>query len=293
MPETIEPVKHASNPIKLHTGETPRTTFINMEQALRVELITSHVPMEAMGEMVQAPQSATPQIGTADERTQHTLEGNGMWMLEEIPTFTFRISGVSRILTHQLVRQRIGVTFMQQCTGDVDFRHCNIIVPGAVAVYPATLEIFIQACLHAKAEYAYLLDRGVSLHSARYLLPQGIETFIYMQAPLVTVRSLYQKRCCTMTQAWEMVLFAERMKEAVLREYPFLVLYLTNPCLSGKCWYHKVRATGVEPPLWYPDEAHDLFDWNAANYMYPGTNKELSSPEETNLPRAYVGYNRA
>jgi hypothetical protein len=291
MPQVENSLHKPVNKITMFTGESPRTTFRNMEQSVKVELISVHDPVGAMLEMSQVPLCPTIPDSPDDKRLQAAMEGKGLWMIEEIPQFLFKITGVSRILTHQLVRQRIGVTFMQQCTGEVDHRHGDIIVPGCIVTRSWPLWMaFRDSVLKAKLVYSEMLDAGIPLQAARYVLPHGLSTVIYMQASLATVRTIYQKRSCTMTQAWEMVLFANRMQRAILDYDLKFAAMLGRPCDHNACWYQKVRQTDVQPPLWRPDAQHDTFDWSPADYMYPGTNQEQTSPAETILPQHFVGW---
>jgi len=281
-----------TNPMQSFPGELPRTTFRNMEDSIQVKLMSSFYPSQAMNEMVQATHAAfVPKPGSLDPRTRATIEGRGMWMLQEIPQYVFKITGVSRIFTHQLVRQRIGVTFMQQCTGDTDFRHADIIVPGCIANDLDQYEAFETCCLEAKMAYVLLLDTGIPVQSARYLLPMGISTYIYMQASLAAVLALYRKRCCMMSQTWEMVLFARRLKAEILTFHPTMAQMFEEPCATGKCWFHGAKNEGIWTPLWQPDALHDTYPWVTTDLIYSGTNEEISSPRPTaiRLPRTYEG----
>ena len=290
--ESNQPHQIFTNPMQSFPGELPRTTFRNMEDSVQVKLMSSFYPSQAMNEMVQATHSATvPSADFRDPRMRASLEGRGMWMLQEIPQYVFRITGVSRIFTHQLVRQRIGVTFMQQCTGDTDFRHADIIVPGCIANNRDQYEAFETCCLEAKIAYAMLLDTHIPAQSARYLLPMSISTYIYMQASLATLVALYKKRCCTMSQTWEMALFAGRLKTELLCYRPGLIRLFEEPCASGKCWFQGAKNEGTWTPLWQPDKLHDTYPWVAEELIHVGTNAEISSPRPTKirLPRTYQG----
>jgi hypothetical protein len=118
----------------------------------------------------------------------------------------------------------------------------------------------------------------------------AIETYIYMQVSLAAAVALYQKRICPMSQTWEMVLFAQRMKNAICDSDMKWLQLFDNPCKKNACWWNKAKFAGTWTPLWQPDAAHDLFEWDDTTFVYAGTNRNASSPEEVFLPRAYVGY---
>jgi len=51
----------------------------------------------------------------------------------EFATFNFRIEGVSRALTHQLVRKRVGVAFCQESQRRIEYgSRFNYIVPESI-----------------------------------------------------------------------------------------------------------------------------------------------------------------
>ena len=58
----------------------------------------------------------------------------GHWTPLEFATFNFRIEGVSRALTHQLVRKRVGVAFCQESQRRIEYRsRFNYIVPACIS----------------------------------------------------------------------------------------------------------------------------------------------------------------
>src|SRR5262245_18450586 len=53
--------------------------------------------------------------------------------------FTFAISGVTRTLSHQLVRHRAGVAFDQQSQRYVDYKEPSYMVPGSLSDAPGEI----------------------------------------------------------------------------------------------------------------------------------------------------------
>src|SRR3990167_5122124 len=85
------------------------------------------------------------------------LSGKALGLGLETVNLMFRISGITRIDTHQIVRQRIGVTFSQQCTGDRFLTHNDALIEECIAKDDKLLNSVIQTSLNAKETYT--LDR--------------------------------------------------------------------------------------------------------------------------------------
>ncbi|MFX1318420.1 MAG: FAD-dependent thymidylate synthase [Promethearchaeota archaeon] len=90
----------------------------------------------------------------------------------EHAVFTFEITGVSRVFTHQFVRHRIA-SYLQKSFRRTKIK--NLILPPSVIENtedPAKLQ---QA---AESLYREYYRRGVPMEDARYLAPMGSETAI-------------------------------------------------------------------------------------------------------------------
>ena len=103
-------------------------------------------------------------------------------------TFTFAIEGVSRVLTHQLVRHRIA-SYSQQSQRYVKEHNFESIMPPAIAAIPEAKAKF-EACMQNLQDlYNDLTDHyGIANEDARYVLPNAAETKIVCT---FNARSLY------------------------------------------------------------------------------------------------------
>ena len=106
---------------------------------------------------------------------------------------TFRISGVSRTFTHQLVRHRL-CSFTQQSQRYVDESNFNYIEPDSVKDNPKTHSIFIKSIENAKAVYQELQQLGIKNEDARFVLPNAIESQIVVTANLREWRHIVELR---------------------------------------------------------------------------------------------------
>lgn len=133
-------------------------------------------------------------------------------------SFTFAVEGVSRALTHQLVRHRIA-SYSQQSQRYVDGSDFNYIMPPAIERNEKARQRFLE-CI-ATIEEAYgdikqLLEadgrKTTSKEDARFLLPQAAETRIVFTMNCRTLLNFFESRCCTRAQ-WEIRAMAQVMLE--------------------------------------------------------------------------------
>lgn len=264
----------------MHTGELPITKFVDLNDGMEVDILFASNPRKirkAMAEMVHATFQNRAWIYPDHTRSFEELQSGGSgWALAEMPTLIVRVRQCSRIFTHQLVRQRIGITYMQQCTGDQDMRHADVLIPLGCLQHanPAIVPIFTQQALDAKQAYANLLDADVPVHAARYLLPHGIATYIYFSCTLSTAVALYRNRICPMVQTWETHLFAKRLREAVGRSFGEYLYLFENPCEKKACIWYRIKGTGGSTDYWKADETHAP----GPPSIHPLTNREFNTP---------------
>jgi thymidylate synthase (FAD) len=151
----------------------------------------------------------------------------------EHAVFTFGVEGVSRALTHQLVRHRLA-SYSQQSQRYVTLRHFPYVVPPTVAAKPDLAKRF-DATLAAVGEaYAALLAAGVPAEDARYLLPNACETKIVVTMNSRELLHFFRLRCCNRAQ-WEIHDLADRMLGLVKQLAPNIFHQAGPGCLQGPC----------------------------------------------------------
>lgn len=270
-------------------GERFITRALQLNTAIDVQVI--HKPnVDTFGPVLSAFTKACHRCSPPDPAAiahgvaplDEIASGTALWQAMETLRFTLLIRNCSRVFTHQLVRARIGITYSQQCFGDTDMRHADILIPGGLT--PRSRGLMIDHSLGSKAAYVTMMDKeGVGLQQARYILPHTMATFIYIDASLNALAGLYAKRCCTMTQAWETRLFAEHLREKMIEAAPYVEPAFRSPCETQSCYYHKAKHTPFAITHFYaPDEVHDNFDWNEKSFVY-GTNTHRYMATDTKL----------
>ncbi len=131
--------------------------------------------------------------------------------------FTFAVEGVSRTLTHQLVRHRIA-SYSQQSQRYVDAKDFDYVLPPSVAKIPearARYEAFMAEAAACYRDLQALLAAGgregqKSNEDARFVLPGGVETKIVVTMNCRSLLHFFELRCCMRAQ-WEIRALAGRM----------------------------------------------------------------------------------
>lgn len=155
-------------------------------------------------------------------------------VLEHV-SFTFAIEGVSRVLTHQLVRHRIA-SYSQQSQRYVEnaFGGEWYIVPASIAEKPEALTLYKSIMDRVALYYGMFLEMGIPKEDARYILPNATETKIVVTMNARALLHFFRLRCCNRAQA-EIRAMAEEMLKAVQGVAGVLFEKGGAPCEYGKC----------------------------------------------------------
>lgn len=172
-------------------------------------------------------------------------------------SFTFAVEGVSRVLTHQLVRHRIA-SFSQQSQRYVKLEQFEYIVPPMIKQNEEAYKIFVAAMDEDHKHYNALVDvlegsyvntyvdEGYSekkatqmaekkaIEDARFVFPNACETKIIFTMNARTLMHFFKHRCCERAQ-WEIRAMADRMLELVKEVSPTLFRYAGPNCLVKAC----------------------------------------------------------
>jgi len=156
----------------------------------------------------------------------------------EFVHYVFKISGVTRAFTHQLVRTRTA-SFAQEAMRVVDAREHEVLKPASVVgVKPAErfdipTDEWDEAMERMMEAYGYLVDSGVPPQDARGILPTNITTSIIVDMNLRTLANTGELRLCTRTQGEYQDVFRE-MKRLVVEQHPwaeqFIQVFCVNHC---------------------------------------------------------------
>ena len=146
----------------------------------------------------------------------------------EFCDFTFHIEGVSRALTHQLVRHRLAsyAQRSQRYCGENEF---NYILPPSICKNEEAYKHYIDFMRDCNELYEDLQKNGISNEDARMILPNACETVIEVKMNLRSLIHFMNERLCSRAQ-WEIRLLALEMKKCVLEKYPEFAEFLVPKC---------------------------------------------------------------
>jgi thymidylate synthase (FAD) len=149
-------------------------------------------------------------------------------------SFTFAIEGVSRVLTHQLVRHRIA-SYSQQSQRYVKEHNFATIMPPSISAKPEAKAKFEE--INKKIQYLYTewTEMGIPAEDARYILPNAAETKIVVTMNARALHHFFELRCCSRAQ-WEIRTLAEKMLVEVKKIAPALFENAGPTCVTqGIC----------------------------------------------------------
>ena len=147
---------------------------------------------------------------------------------------TFAVSGVSRALTHQLVRHRVA-SYSQQSQRYVDMDGFDYVVPESILNHPDSLEQFKWGIKAIQKVYKTLLAYGIDMEDARYILPNACTTNIIVSMNARQLRHFFALRCCNRAQK-EIKELADKMLELVKEVAPTIFENAGPSCVqAGYC----------------------------------------------------------
>jgi thymidylate synthase (FAD) len=151
---------------------------------------------------------ARPRPGGNKTYLGHIKEvGHGSVLEHAVWNFVF--TGVSRSLTHELVRHRAGLGFSQLSQRYVDESVAEYVEPDVIAADPALHKVWLQAVAQAHQAYMQLvamlaetfkdepdrtLRRKLARQAARSVLPNATETKIFVTANARALRHFIEMR---------------------------------------------------------------------------------------------------
>lgn len=146
----------------------------------------------------------------------------------EFCDFTFHVEGISRALTHQLVRHRMAsyAQRSQRYCGEAGFEY---VVPPSISSNSEAAHTYEALMGYINMQYEKLQSLGIANEDARFILPNACETAIEVKMNLRSLIHFMNERLCSRAQ-WEIRQLAQEMKKCVKAQYPELAKYLVPKC---------------------------------------------------------------
>lgn len=183
-------------------------------------------------------------------------------------SFTFAAEGVSRTLTHQLVRHRLA-SYSQQSQRYVKLDGFEYIIPPHIKENKEASEIFIKAMeedqraydelaeILTKKHFEGLIKDGedeksakrkatkMAIEDARYVFPNACETKIVFTMNARTLLHFFNLRSCNRAQ-WEIRELSDQMLKLVKGIYPNIFAKAGPSCIGGPCPEGKMTCGKIE-----------------------------------------------
>lgn len=167
------------------------------------------------------------------EKTLSRIVGMGHHSVIEHAVFTFSVEGVSRTLTHQLIRHRVA-SFSQQSQRYVSMDKATYVTPHTVKDNKEALEIFDSVMDTIWDAYKKLEAIGIPAEDARYLLPNGCTTNITITMNARELLHFFSLRSCNRAQ-WEIREMSDQMLRICKEVSPIIFKSAGPPCIRGPC----------------------------------------------------------
>ena len=182
----------------------------------------------------------------------------------------FEISGVSRGVTHEIVRTR-KASYAQQSMRHTDMGNAAVRMPEEISQHPdpAVRAVWRTAMQATRAAYSTLTDDfDIPFQDARTVLPIATETYIIAAYPVSEFMATFSYRACAMFYPEIVVLF-KLMREELIKVCPWLAPYLLISCEKTAASRAVNPATGQEEQFehrcqymgWEKVEGHCSLAW--------------------------------
>ena len=186
---------------------------------------------------------------TGDGKIMRHCIKSGHQSVTEFCDFTFHIEGISRALSHQLVRHRLA-SYAQRSQRYCSESNFGYVIPDSIKKNNEAMEKYQNFMCEVGQLYVDLQKYGINNEDARMILPNACETQIEVKMNLRTLMNFMNERLCTCAQ-WEIRNMAIAMKKAVVEQVPELEHYLVPKCEKfgkefGFCLETKARREALK-----------------------------------------------
>jgi thymidylate synthase (FAD) len=169
------------------------------------------------------------------------VTGYGHASVIEHASFTFSIEGVSRAMTHQLVRHRIA-SYTQQSQRYVTYDSLKkYVTPPSITDNTEAKRIFDEALAKISETYKKLLNLKIPKEDSRFILPNAAKTNIIVTMNARELQHFFNLRCCARAQ-WEIRETATEMLRQAKKVAPRLFENAGPSCVKlGFCPEGKMK----------------------------------------------------
>lgn len=219
---------------------------------MKVELIRYTLkPEKAMAEAASACYRSVPKEFVVD----HCIR-SGHESISEFGDFHFKIEGISRACSHQLVRHRLA-SYAQESQRYVDMTNFNYVTPDKIKNNPMAQMQFKMLMEQIIKCYDELRKQGIPNEDARFVLPNACTSIIHVKMNFRELMHACGERECCCAQ-WEIRNVFKEMHRLVNKVSPFLGKYLGPKCIRLGYCPEGSRSCGLKPTR---EEVLSAYEW--------------------------------
>lgn len=201
-------------------------------------------PIIAIEEAAANCYASTPH---EDGRTMMQCYASGHHSILEFCDMTFHIEGVSRALSHQLVRSRL-MSFAQRSQRYTKEDGFDYVTPKSIATHLEARCDYENLMEFINEEYQNFVDYyEIPKEDARFVLPNACTTTLECKCNLRELMHFCNERMCSCAQ-WEIKELAYHMRDAVVEQEPRFRPFLVPKCERNPdlhfCTESKKRSCG-------------------------------------------------
>lgn len=202
-------------------------------------------PVEAIEEAASNCYNSQPSGG----KIMNACYNSGHHAVLEFADFTFHIEGISRALSHQLVRHRIA-SYAQRSQRYCSEDGFDYVTPHSIEKNKEALIEYRSFMAKCRKLYEELQTLNIPNEDARFILPNACTTTIEVKMNLRSLIHFMNERLCTRAQ-WEIRELAQKMRDEVLNIYPEFKPYLVPKCESHSVMFYctEHKSCGRHPHI--------------------------------------------
>ncbi|MBQ9325156.1 MAG: FAD-dependent thymidylate synthase [Clostridia bacterium] len=162
---------------------------------------------------------------------QHAV-GSGHTSVLEHASYTFKITGLSRVALAQLTRHRLA-SFSVQSQRYVKMNSPEMVMPKSISESSFSQEA--ESSMRYMANlYQRMVEGGIPKEDARYIMPQAVTTELIVTMNARELHHFFSLRTCNRAQ-WEIRAVADKMLTLCREVSPTLFEDAGPGCVTGQC----------------------------------------------------------
>ncbi len=205
--------------------------MIKHRKKLSVELMNPEVVdsyLSSVGEFAAVCYDTDTSEVNPEAIAKHCL-GSGHWSPGRATFFIFKVKGISRSCTHQIVRHSVGVEINQRSQRYVNESMPAFIVPESVMNTPFALPVYLRSMDHSWRSYRELLSFGIPGDDAREVLPNACESEMNIAfTPQALIHFCNERHCSR--ASWQIRALSEWLARLVIARQPWFAKHLVPKC---------------------------------------------------------------